>query len=125
MRPQQMTQQSTPSVRHYAARPCLECGRELVPTHGNQRLHEHCKAARQAKRDRRQEALKPNRRRSPHRPAPRETPRVHYAADFLRALPALKAELERVAPLGARLTARDYRTVVPTEAGYGGRRRND
>lgn len=108
-------QPQAPRVRlkEFEPRPCDECGQTFTPTHGNQTLMPECAQARQNRHRRIQSQIP----RSPNPPRPRKPLIGAVAPDFLRELPSLRAELDRVAPLGSKLTARDYRSVPLTELG--------
>lgn len=90
--------------RHYADRQCARCQTTFTPRSGNTRNCDHCGDLRH------RSALLPAIRAH----APRER-RYIMRPDFLMALPALRAELERLAPLGSRLMRRDYQSTPLTE----------
>jgi hypothetical protein len=88
-------------------RPCPECGQPFVVLHGNQRRHPQC-AQERILIDRRSRDRKRGKR-PPKRQAP-PTPTGNLRRDFVLAFPEMKAQLDRVAPTGGRLRARDYQS---------------
>lgn len=95
-------------AREYADRACARCHTTFTPRSGNTRNCDHCG-------DLRHRSQMPTKAVRP--PRPRKPLIAPTAPDFLRALPTLLAELERVAPLGSKLTARDYRSVPLADLG--------
>lgn len=109
-------QATAPIVRRHESRPCLRCGVHFTPTHGLEKYDRECARLQQIDFGRNRRS-RPERAKAKAHGKPRKPLIRDLAPDFLRAFPELVAELDRVAPLGSKLTARDYRSVPLTELG--------